>query len=122
MPTLLLSGLIVLRLLMPPGICVCKLTSPALRLLAVLQGAEPPVAPLEVEDDDHSPGCPASYLSQGLGVAPPSGPGPITLSLTGFSACVCPTPLPSATDLLPHGRAPAVLGPPLYVELCAFLI
>jgi hypothetical protein len=119
--TLLLSVLITLRLLMPPGICVCKLSTPASRLLAAACGSELPAIPTEESDDDHDPGCPASYLSQGLGVAPPSGPGLIFLTLTGSVESILPVVhlvLPS--DLLPTFSAPPS-SPPLYVEQCALI-
>jgi hypothetical protein len=101
--SLLLSLLIVLRLLMPPGICVCKLSCPASRLLAAVCGSELPTLPGDEADDDHNPGCPACYLAQGLGVAPPSGPGPLFLTLTGSVL-----PLPPCFPALADGFLPAV--------------
>jgi hypothetical protein len=121
MPTLLLSGLIVLRLLMPPGICVCKLSSPALRVLAILTDTTPPAPPAE-DDHEHLPGCPASHLAEGLGVAPPSGPGPFTLPPAGWLNPAAAPAGPSAGDsLTPPGAAPFD-SPPLYVRQCALLI
>src|SRR5215469_7959166 len=64
-----------LRLLMPPGICACKLSSPAARLLAsFFQTGPPQPAPADAEDDDHAPGCPASPLAVGMGLKPASHP------------------------------------------------
>jgi hypothetical protein len=118
--SLLLSLLITLRLLMPPGICVCTLSCPAAQLIIALCGAEPtsPPTPPE-EDDDHLPGCPASYLAAGLGVAPPSGPGLITLPWTGFlrSAAI----VPPASAPLPSHQAISFPSLPRYLELCALL-
>jgi hypothetical protein len=127
-PTLLLSVLITLRLLMPPGICVCKLSSPASRLLAAALGAElpPPPPPPTHTTDDHDPGCPASPLAEGLGVAPPSGPGPILALLlsmvvwsSGSDAPALVAPSPFATGLLPPPCCVRPPTAPLYVSQCA---
>jgi hypothetical protein len=68
----LLMVLIVLRLLMPPGICACKWSSPAARLLIGIARSERqiPSEPQRDNEDDHDAGCPASPLSTGMGVAP----------------------------------------------------
>jgi hypothetical protein len=125
---MILSVLITLRLLMPPGICACKLSSPASRLLAAAWGAElpPPSPPPTHTDDDHAPGCPASSLAEGLGVAPPSGPGPVVALLlsgvTWLSDLDAETLLPaSAADLLPPSLTAFMAAAPLYVEHCALL-
>jgi hypothetical protein len=72
----LLMVLIVLRLLMPPGICACKWSSPAARLLLGITKSERqiPSEPQRENEDDHDAGCPASPLSTGMGVAPPFDP------------------------------------------------
>ena len=71
----ILMTLMALRLLMPPGICACKWSSPAARLLVVLLQNERQVPTEEERDDnDHAPGCPASPLAAGMGVKPPSEP------------------------------------------------
>jgi hypothetical protein len=128
MRRLLLSVLITLRLLMPPGICVCKLSSPAARYLAAAWGARlpPPPPPPTHTDDDHAPGCPASSLAEGLGVAPPSGPGPIlALLLSGVAWLPDPDAdslLPALlTELLAPPDLPFMAAAPLYVEHCALL-
>jgi hypothetical protein len=74
----ILMLLMAIRLLMPPGICVCKLNSPAARTLAQLLGLKRDVPPAENDPnpDDHDPGCPASSLSAALGLRPPSEPMP----------------------------------------------
>lgn len=72
----ILMVLITLRLLMPPGICACKWSSPAARLLVALIQSErviPNANDSDTEDDD-APGCPASPLAVGMGVKPPSEP------------------------------------------------
>jgi hypothetical protein len=128
-PTLLLSTLIVLRLLMPPGICVCKLSSPASRWLAAAWGAElPPPPPPTHTDDDHAPGCPASSLAEGLGVAPPPGPGPVSLLLTCFGWSAVPgtetTVAPAGGETSPGLALPgptSIARAPLYVAHCALL-
>jgi hypothetical protein len=72
----LLMVLIVARLLMPPGICACKWSSPAARLLIALMQSDRqiPVQQERDNDDDHDAGCPASPLSAGMGVTPPCEP------------------------------------------------
>ncbi len=72
----LLMVLIVLRLLMPPGICACQWSSPAARMLLALTQSDRqvPSEPQRDDEDDHDAGCPASPLSVGMGVAPPSDP------------------------------------------------
>jgi hypothetical protein len=76
----LLFALLTIRLLLPPGICVCQWHSPAARMLVQLFGGGkevPPSPPLENEDD-HEPGCPASKLAAGMGLRPAS-PAPLML-------------------------------------------
>jgi len=72
-----LMVLIVVRLMMPPGICACKWSSPAARLLIALMQSDRQI-PVQQErdnnDDDHDAGCPASPLSAGMGIAPPCEP------------------------------------------------
>jgi hypothetical protein len=118
--TRVLFVLLTLRLLVPPGICLCKLSSPASRLLASALGNDLPPPPAESEPDDHHhhDGCPASPLSQALGLRP-AGPGPIELPLVALlpvlddvastGASVSPLELPLA----------AAPRPPLCVSYCA---
>src|SRR2546427_396383 len=78
--------------MMPPGICACQWASRASRLLADALGDEAPVAPLE-HDDDHAPGCPASDLSQGMGLQPAGPPHPaLDLVLVGVLSSSSPLP------------------------------
>ncbi len=120
----ILIALMALRLLMPPGICACKLSSPAARLLASLfQTALPqPPAPTDAEDDDHAPGCPASPLAVAMGLKPASHPilppdlaleRPPVLEEAEWTLCVGP-PAPTAAG----GSAQQ----PLYLTLCALVI
>jgi hypothetical protein len=116
-----------LRLLMPAGICACKTASPAGRMVAALLHTKPPPPPSEFLDDDHSPGCPASIFSTGLGVAPPAGPGLFHLRLFSGEFFSLPTPTCSALDSAswpaPADRAPLIdPGGGLYLTLCALLI
>jgi hypothetical protein len=109
--TRVLFVLLTLRLLMPPGVCVCHLADAVGR-------AEP--AP--ESGDDHHPGCPASYLSLGLGLKPLPGPGPVELAASGWQAPPLPAPVPSSSSP-PTGLAVlAPESPPLHVVHCAFLI
>lgn len=63
--------LIVVRVLCPPGVCLCKFSTAPARLLATLfhTGKEVPPPPPE-ENDDHEPGCPCSPLTAGMGLRP----------------------------------------------------
>jgi hypothetical protein len=121
----ILIALMALRLLMPPGICACKLSSPAARLLAdFFQTARPgsPLAPPDAEDDDHAPGCPASPLAVGMGLKPASHPIlPPDLALErppaleeAELALAINSPAPEPAGGLAEG--------PLYLTLCALLI
>ena len=121
MPTILLSVLITVRLLMPPGICICQWSSPAARLLIAACGQELPVKDLP-DDDDHHPGCPACFLAIGMGVAPPSGPGPIELPLTGLTCGETSVSITSSNDLFPLPEAIPLPAAPLYVEQCALIV
>lgn len=124
LPRAILMTLIVLRLLMPPGICACKWSSPAARLLVALLQSERQV-PVEEErdDDDHAPGCPASPLAVGMGVAPPCEP----LLPPGLSFDP-PPPLHSIQPVasIDAGEAPSSRADPpqaaLYLTLRALLL
>jgi hypothetical protein len=72
----ILMVLITMRLLLPPGICVCKWSSPAARMLVALVQSEHevPIEDQRDDDDDHDAGCPASPLAAGMGVKPPTEP------------------------------------------------
>ena len=115
--TRVLFVLLTLRLLVPPGICLCKLSSPVSRFLASALGNDLPAPPVET-DGHHDDGCPASPLKEALGLRP-AGPGPIELPLAALlgvpAECALPCP---ATDPLdrPLCSAPLV---PLCVSYCA---
>ncbi len=72
----LLMVLMAVRLLMPPGICACKWSSPAARLLVALVQSQRQIPTEENRDenDDHDAGCPASPLAAGMGVKPATEP------------------------------------------------
>jgi hypothetical protein len=121
----LLMVLIVLRLLMPPGICACQWSSPAARfLIALTQGdRQIPVEHQRDNEDDHDAGCPASPLAAGMGVAPPWDPflppglaiEPVVPPQTALLFCSGPTEPVEST----HLSGPAI---PLYVTIRALLL
>jgi len=119
-PVRILVVLIGVRLLLPPGICICKLSSPVVRVVADALGGDP-TAPAP-DDDDHDPGCPASVLSLGMGVKPASP------TLDAPAALPCPADPPPALAVAcgridaPPSDAAAFDAPPLYVCHCALLI
>jgi hypothetical protein len=108
--TRVLFVLLALRLLVPPGICLCKLSSPASRLLADALGNEPLSLPAETEHhDDHHDGCPAGGLCEALGLRP-AGPGPIELPLVAV--------LPVLADFVSTGAAASPFELPLAAAPC----
>ena len=119
----ILMVLIGIRMLMPPGICVCKWNSPAARFLVALWQSDRQVPAQEDREDDDAPGCPASPLAVGMGVKPPSEPLlPPDLSLDP------PPPTESAQPFFSVWTDIAASAPsnhshsPLYVTLRALLI
>jgi hypothetical protein len=120
----ILMVLIAIRLLMPPGICACKWSSPAARFLVALLQSERQVPVEEDRDDDHAPGCPASPLAVGMGVKPPVEP----LLPPGLSLDPPPPPLQSAQPFpsFDAGEVPALRSDHpqglLYLTLRALLI
>ena len=117
----LLVLLILARLLVPPSMCLCKLEAPASRAVAWVLGSKPIDLPHDDHDDDHHPGCPASYLSLGLGLKPIPVVEP---ELGSVSVPVPPPSLPAITLVVPvsirtiHFAA----DPPLYVSHCALTV
>jgi hypothetical protein len=110
--------LLALRLLVPPGICLCKLSSPASRLLVSVLGSEPLPQPVEHDDGQHDDGCPAGHLSEGMGVWPT---GPVLFDLTS-AALLPPLPdvaLPGAPPSTGEFSFSAFPRPPLFVSQCA---
>jgi hypothetical protein len=74
-PYRILFVLMTLRLLLPPGICVCKWNSPAARILVDLFQTGKDIPPPEPEDpNSDAPGCPASPFAVGMGLRPASPP------------------------------------------------
>jgi hypothetical protein len=65
----LLCMLIFVRVMCPPGVCLCKLSVLPARLAAHVfaTGKEVPLPPAE-RDDEHDDGCPCSPFSAGMGL------------------------------------------------------
>jgi hypothetical protein len=76
--------LIFVRVMAPPGICLCKLTAP---LAYSLSGQPVPAQPAE-PDNDHEPGCPASPLAAAMGLRAPQ----LTAPLPDLSLETPPAP------------------------------
>jgi hypothetical protein len=116
--------LLTIRLLLPPGICVCQWHSPAARFVVSLlnTGKEVPPPPPEEKEDDHEPGCPASKLAAGMGLRPASPPAlpPAALPefLTGV-AVLAPSSHADNAQQIPGRRLPDTS---LYLTVCALLI
>src|SRR5262249_33474226 len=116
------------RLLMPPGVCACQLSSPAARLAWAWSHGEPlPPPPSQEPDDDHTPGCPASPFAVGMYVKP--SPVPLRPPLTFDhppqpdappSSPAAPAPEADAAPPLPSPFRPP--GPALYLTGCTFLL
>jgi hypothetical protein len=120
----ILFGLLTIRLLLPPGICVCQWHSPAARFVVRLfnTGQEVPPSPPEEREDDHEPGCPASKLAAGMGLRP-AAPAPMPpdalpefLSPTDSLALTWPH---VTSESFPERRPP---NTGLYLTVCALLI
>jgi hypothetical protein len=117
--TRILFVLLTLRLLVPPGICLCKLSSPASRLLASTLGKDLPPPPVESEDEHHHhDGCPASPLCEALGLRP-AGPGPIELLLVTLLPVDADATLPAVAQSPLDFPLTAAPRPPLCVSCCA---
>ncbi|HXG11996.1 MAG TPA: hypothetical protein VNK04_19735 [Gemmataceae bacterium] len=103
--------LIFLRLLWPPGICICHLLRPE-------------AVPHHHDEDDHLPGCPASKMGMTLcsfkSEPPRLSPAPhllLAVMDTGSQ--------PTDPDVAPVAFYPVNLGPPdqpLYLTLRALLL
>ena len=68
----ILFVLLFLRLMAPPGICLCKLNASA---ILFPQGTVPSES--DEPDDDHAPGCPCSPLAAGMGLRVPVESAPV---------------------------------------------
>jgi hypothetical protein len=116
----LLCVLIFVRVLCPPGVCLCKLSGMPARLAAAAAGDEQ--LPPPEEDDDHDSGCPASPLSAAMGLKPAHVPQHAvafvaeSLDLPDAAQALSPLddlpPLPVAWPPDPH----------LYLTHCSFQI
>ena len=65
--------LLFVRLMAPPGICLCKLSAPA---VAFLSGTPIP-SENQAPDEDHAPGCPCSPLCAAMGLRAPTEAAPL---------------------------------------------
>jgi hypothetical protein len=118
-PLLLVA--ITLRLLMPPGVCLCKLSSPAVRLLSLALGGDPPASVPEHDDHEHHPGCPASGLTEGLGVQPASAQ--LDHPVPSLDSPAPPLNLALTSTVEPHlDHSLHPRTTPLYVSRCAWLL
>lgn len=106
-----------LRVLAPPGVCLCKLGMPLLRLVA---GAlHSPQGPARSDDRDERPGCCVCQLPAGVQAKPVAPPPPPSLRPEA-SAVFIPVPalMRSARDgvfLRPPGRAAHLGAVPLLI-------
>lgn len=114
--------LLVLRLLLPPGICLCHDNSPASCLILSLLDPDRPLPSSSCEEeDDHDPGCPGSPLATGMGLKLP-----LVAVLPLLPNAILD--LPEQVDPTPSFFHPTVhtwaLSPPvpLYLEDCSLLI
>lgn len=123
----ILVVLVTLRMLMPPGICACKLSSPTARFVETFLKTGrlvlPPMEREDAQDDDHTPGCPASFLATGMGVHPPVEP----VILTPLLALDRPPVFLPVEALLDATLQPVETlthppDDPLYLTLCALVI
>jgi hypothetical protein len=107
------------RLLAPPGICLCQSAAPAVNSLAWLLGQDDPL-PATEPVEDHDPGCPASGLSEAMGLQPPA------FAFLWDAALLDPVDPPQAAAvMLPGVVSLAEAGPVTedrYLILCALLL
>jgi hypothetical protein len=116
--------LLTIRLMLPPGICVCQWHSPAARFVVGLlnTGREVPPSPPVEKEDDHEPGCPASKLAAGMGLRPASpAPLPPAASPEVVSVSQAPVHLPVAGSDGDFRTGPPP-QPDLYLTVCALRI
>jgi hypothetical protein len=116
--------LLTIRLLLPPGICVCQWHSPAARMVVNLlnTGKEVPPPPPVEKEDDHEPGCPASKLAAGMGLrpaSPPSLPPAVSPEIVSEAESFAVAPTRLTQSAFPTYRPPTES---LYLTGCALLI
>jgi hypothetical protein len=116
--TRLLFVMLALRLLVPPGICLCKLSSPTSRLLIELLNSDPSIPVENESEDDHHDGCPCSAVNEGMGLRP-AGPGPIDVPLVGVLPVLSEAAVPGVPALPVEISFSAAPRPPLCVSCCA---
>lgn len=117
----LLCVLIFVRVMLPPGVCVCQLSGLSARLAAHLAGREQPPPPPE-DDHGHDPGCPASPLSAALGLKPSHVPQHAIAFVAPSLDLAADAPAFTPPEELPSLPAAWPPDPHLYLTHCSFLI
>ncbi len=98
-PRLLLLILLTMRLMVPPGICLCQLAG-------------------EAHHDGHDDGCPSSPLAAAMGLKPAAP----EIDLPSAALDTPSGPLPFSSRPLPVARLAFPTAPPAYLSGCALLI
>jgi len=114
--------LIGLRMLAPPGICLCHAGAPAVRFVVTILDSSKQIPPEDENGtDDHEPGCPTSPLASGLGLQPPPVQVPPLLGCDLLGPVVFGS-LPAAPLFAIAPLACPPPGPSLYLADCILLI
>lgn len=114
--------LLMVRLLLPPGICLCHDNSPASRLILDLLNPDRPQSSTSCEEDeDHDPGCPGSPLATGMGLKLPLVAvfPPLPNTVLDMPGLVLPAPAFFWSAPPTWGLSPPI---PIYLEDCSLLI
>ena len=96
--------LLFVRLMAPPGVCLCKLSAPA---VAYLSGMPLP-ADQQAPDEDHTPGCPCSPLSAGMGLRAPTDTVPVPDLSLDLAASLIPSAAARELEPSPVGLIASV--------------
>jgi hypothetical protein len=106
------------RMLAPPGVCLCEISLPFFGDLSRL--LEPDGAPSDCPLDDHTHGCTTCQLPQGVQprTAAAARPAP------AFEPAPAPAAARPAVDRSPAAASspPAPLPRAIYLQICALLI
>src|SRR5437867_58327 len=101
----------------PPGICLCKLSAPA---VAYLSGTPLP-ADQQAPDEDHTPGCPCSPLSAAMGLRAPTETVPLPDLALDLVALPVPSLAAAQLEAIPTRLTPSA-NPSLFEISCQLLI